>query len=166
MSAGDSLLQWTAQAAEPPASGAATPDARNRHPVLDFDDTAEESAVLAGVLPQHYGGGGLTVVLHWAATSATAGSVVWQAAFERIGDAQQDFDADGFAAAKSVTAAAPGTSGHVSIDAIAFSDGAEIDNLAPGEGFRLKITRDADHASDTMTGDAELRFVELQETAS
>ena len=56
----------------------------------------------------------------------------------------------------------PGTSGLVDVVSIAFTDGADMDSVAAGEGFRLKVTRDA--SSDDATGDAELRFVELRES--
>ena len=131
--------------------------------MLDFDDTTNESAVLSGVMPRHYGGGGVTVYLHYSMTSGVAGDVDWDVTFERIGDGQQDIDSDGFAAANSVDdTAVPGTAGLVDIVSVAFTDGADMDSVAAGEGFRLKITRDA--ASDTASGDAELRFVELKET--
>jgi len=167
MAAGDSLIVFGPYQNEPPSSAYATLDLRNLHPVLDFDDTTEEAAVFAGVLPRHYAGGGITVYLHYAMSSATSGNVVWTAAIERVGDGQQDIDSDGFAAAQSSGAVAvPGTSGHVDICTIAFTDGAQMDSLAVGEGFRLKIARDADNASDTATGDAELVAIEVRETAS
>ncbi len=114
-------------------------------------------------MPQHYGGGGVTVYLHYAMTSAVSGDVDWDAAFERIGDQQQDLDADGFAAVQSVdNTTVPGTSGLVDVVSIAFTDGAQMDSVAVGEAFRLQVTRDA--ASDTASGDAELVAVELRET--
>lgn len=164
MASGDTLLIFTPLANEPPASNYATLDTRNSHPVLDFDAGTDESAVFAAVLPRNYAGGGITAYLHWAATSATSGDCVWNAAFERIGEGSQDIDSDGFASAQAVTATAPGASGNVDIAAIAFTDGAQIDSIAVGESFRLKITRDADNGSDTMTGDAELVAIELKET--
>ena len=163
MASGDTLLIFEPLANEPPSSNLATFDARNQHPVLDFDDTTNESAVFSAVMPRHYGGGGVTVYLHYSMTSGVAGDVDWDVAFERIGDQQQDIDADGFAAAKSVDdTTVPGTCGLVDVVSVAFTDGAEMDSVAAGEGFRLKIIRDA--ASDTASGDAELRFVELKET--
>ena len=39
-----------------------------------------------------------------------------------------------------------------------------MDSVAVGEGFRLRINRDADNILDTLVGDAELLFVELKET--
>lgn len=165
MASGDSLLQWTAYHNEPPATAYATLDTRNQHPVLDFDADTDESAVFSAVMPQHYAGTtGVTVYIHYAMATATADEVVWNAAFERIGDQQQDIDADSFAAAQATTVTVPGTSGLIDIASIAFTDGAQMDSVAVGEGFRLKITRDADNGDDDATGDAELRWVELRET--
>lgn len=163
MASGDTLAVFRPQDNEPSASSYATPDRRNQHPTLDFDDTTNESAVFSTVMPRSYAGSGLTVYIHYAMTSAVAGDVDWDVCFERIGDQQQDLDADGFAAVQSVdNTTVPGTSGLVDIVSIAFSNGAEMDSVAVGEGFRLKVTRDA--VSDTATGDAELRFVEIKET--
>lgn len=149
---------------EPPAASYATFDTRNNHLVLDFDSATDEYAVFPGVLDRAYNSTGVTVRLYWAATSATSGNVVWVAEFERIDDEGLDIDADSFASGQTITAAAPGTSGQVQYTDIAFTDGSQIDSLAVGEAFRLRITRDANNASDTMTGDAELLRVELRST--
>jgi hypothetical protein len=163
MASGNTLLTWRAADNEPPAANYATLDTRNGHLVLDFDDTTQEIAVFTAVLPRHYAGGGITVYLHWAATSATTGTVGWDVAFERIGAGSQDIDADGFATAQTVTAAAvDGTSGNVKITNVAVTNGANMDSIAVGEAFRVRIRRDV--ANDTATGDAELLAVELKET--
>ncbi len=149
---------------EPPASAYATLDLRNVHPVLDFDADTDESAVFSGILPSNYGGGGLTVYIHWMATSDTnaAHKCRWDAAIERC---NTDLDADSFAAVQSVTGNPNGTSGIITVSSIAFTDGAQMDSVAAGEAFRLKITRDANHVSDDdMTGDAEVLMVEVRET--
>ena len=164
MASGDSLLMFTALNNEPPSSNYATIDVRNQHVVLDFDDSTDESAVFKGVMPRNYSGGGITVYIHWSAAGVTTNNVIWDVSFERIGDGQQDVDSDGFAAVNSVTDAAPGTDGHVTIANVTFTDGADMDSVAVGELFRLKITRDADNASDTMAADAELHAIELKET--
>ncbi|MHC4500358.1 MAG: hypothetical protein ACYS21_14740, partial [Planctomycetota bacterium] len=101
MASGDTLLIFTPLHNEPPASNYATLDIRNQHPVLDFDAATNESAVLTGVMLRNYTGGGITVYLHYAMSSAISGDVDWDVAFERIGDGQQDIDSDGFASAKS-----------------------------------------------------------------
>jgi hypothetical protein len=159
----DTLARFTALDYQPPASNPATYDTRNQHPVLDFDTTTQEATIFSEVLPRWYTGGGITVYLHWAATSAVTGTVGWDVAFERIADGGQDLDADGFATAKTVTATTvPGTSGVVKVTSVAFTDGAEIDSLVAGEAFRLRVRRDT--ATDTAAGDAELLRVELKET--
>ena len=164
MASGDTLLIFLPQHNEPPSSNNALFDTRNSHPVLDFDDTSNWDAVFTGIMPRHYAGTtGVTVYIHYAMSSAVAGDIDWDAAFERIGDQQLDIDGDSFAAVQSVdNTTVPATSGLVDIVSIAFTDGAQMDSVAVGESFRLKITRDA--ASDTAAGDAELVAVELKET--
>lgn len=163
MASEDTLATLLPQSNEPPSSNFATLDTRNLHPVLDFDDTTNENAVFTCVLPRNYSGGGLTVYIHYAMTSAVADTIDWDAAIERIGDQQQDIDSDGFAAVQSVdNTTVPGTSGLVDIVNIPFTDGAQMDSIAIGESFRIKITRDA--ANDDATGDAELLGIEIKET--
>lgn len=163
MASGDSLLLWQPTAGEQPTSNPATFDTRNNHPVLDFDAATNESIVFSGVMPQHYAAGGVTVYLHYAMSTATSGDVDWDVAFERVGDQQQDIDADSFATVQSVdNTTVPATSGFVDVVSVAFTTGAQMDSVAAGEKFRLKVTRDA--VSDTAAGDAELVGVELRET--
>lgn len=160
---GDTLLIFTPHNNEPPSSAFMTLDTRNGHLVLDADDTTGESAIFKGILPRNYAGGGITVYVHASATSATTGTIGWLIAFERVSDSQQDIDADGFAADQTITAGTvPATSGYVDILSVAVADGANIDSIAAGEGFRLKITRDV--ANDTAVGDAEVWAIELKET--
>ena len=157
------LILFTPQCNEPPAADGATLDVRNNHPVLDFDDTANESAIFSGVMPSTYGGRGVTVYIHYAMTSATAGTIDWDVAFERIGDQQLDIDGDGFAAVNSVdNTTVPAICGYVNVVSVPFTDGADMDSVAAGEAFRIKITRDA--ISDDAAGDAELVAVEIRET--
>lgn len=165
MASGDTILQLSPLHNEPPASNMATVDTRGTTPIplLDFDATTNESAVFSAVMPRHYAGGGITVYIHYAMSSAVADTVDWDVAFERIGDQQLDIDGDSFAAVQSVdNTTVPGTSGLVDIVSVNFSDGAQMDSVAVGEGFRLQVTRDA--ASDDAVGDAEILFVELAES--
>lgn len=166
MASGDTLLILGPLGNEPPTSVPATLDLRNLHPVLDFDGAADEEAVWTAVLPRHYAGGGLTVTGFWAFTSATSGSLRMQAAIERIDASSLDIDADSFASFQSAGGSAPGTSGQVIAVAVALTSGANMDSLAAGEAFRLKIRRDADGTSgtDDITTDAELLVVEIKET--
>jgi len=162
VASGNTLLVFRPADNEPPSSNFATLDLRNGHPTLDFDTTTQETAIFTGVIPRTYGGGGITVYVHWAATSATSGTIGWDSAFEAIGTAQ-DIDSDGFATAKTITAATvPGTSGVLAVTNVAHGNGAESDSVAAGDAFRLRIRRDV--ANDTAAGDAELVAVELKET--
>lgn len=161
MASGDTIAKFMPAQNEPPATAYATWGLRNNHPVLNFDDTTSESAVFTDVLSRNYSGGGLTVYIHYSA-AATTGDVDWDVAFERIGDQQQDVDADGFAAAQSVIdTVVPATSGLVDIVNIAFTNGAQIDSIAVGEKYRIKVTR---NTADTAIGDIELHAIEIKET--
>ena len=163
MASGDSLILFHPYNNEPPAANYATLDTRNGHVVLDFDPTTNESAVFSAIMPRNYAGGGITVYIHYAMTSAEADTVDWDVAFERIGDGLLDIDGDSFAAVNSVdNTTVPGTTGLVDIVSVAFTDGADMDSVAVGEAFRLQITRDA--VSDDAGGDAELVMVEIKET--
>lgn len=164
MATGDRMALFLPYDNEPPASAYATLDLRNVHPVLDFDAATDEEAVFSGVLPANYGGGGLTVRIGYSMTSATSGDVVLDAQIERIGDQQLDVDADSFAAVQSATVTVPGTSGNVDVATITFTSGAQMDSLAAGEQFRIKVRRDANNGSDTATGDLEFHFAEVKET--
>jgi len=163
MASGDTLLIFLPFNNEPPASNPATLDLRNNHPVLDFDPTTDEKAIFSAVMPRSYSGGGLTVYLHYAMTSAVSGDVDWDVGFERIGDQQQDIDSDSFAAVNSVdNTTVPATTGLVDVVSVTFTAGSDMDNVAAGEAFRLEVIRDA--TNDTAAGDAELLAVEVAET--
>jgi len=162
MASGDTLLVFTPQANEPPAANYATLDVRNGRLVLDFDDTVAEAAIFPAIMPRNYAGGGLTVSLHWAATSAVTGTGGWTVEFERIGTAQ-DLDFDDFAAVQTVAAiAVPATAGVPVASTVAVADGVNMDSIVVGEWFRLRIARDV--TADTAVGDLELGAIEIRET--
>ena len=165
MASGDTLGFFPASAGQPPAASYATPDQRNSIFVLDFDAAADESTVFLGVLPSNYAGGGLTIITDWMATSATSGSIRVQTQIERW-NAADDHDADAFAAAQSAGATVSGTSGIDFPITTTHTSGAQMDSLAAGERFRLKVTRDADGTSgtDDAAGDGELVSVTIKET--
>jgi len=151
---------FTATDNQPPATAFATLDTRNSIAVLDFDDATDESAVFVGIIPEAASlGSGLKIRLHWMATTATSGNVVWDVSLERM---TTDLDSDDFGTIASGTAAANGTSGILTVTEITLTT---IDSVTAGDGFRLKVTRDANNASDTMTGDAELIAIEIRSAA-
>ena len=163
IASGDTLAIFTPLSNEPPSTNFATFDTRNSHPVLDFDDTTEEKAVFTGIMPRNYAGGGVTNTIFFGATSGTAGTVVWQTAFERVGTVL-DIDADSFATGNNGTLVVPSTSGSLTSSAIAHTDGAQMDSIAVGEVFRLAVTREVADAQDSLVGDAEIVGIEIKET--
>ena len=142
---------------QPPSSNFATLDTRNSIAVLDFDASTQESAVFVGVIPESaILGSGLSVRIHWMATSATSGNCVWGVQIERM---NTDEDADSFGTAATATSTTNATSGIITTTSITITT---IDSVAAGEPYRLKVYRDAAAAGDTMTGDAELVAVEVR----
>lgn len=164
MASGNTLVVLLPTHCEPPSSGFAAFSTRNNHPTINFDAGTDESMIFKAVLPRHYSGQGVTVTLYWCALAATSGNCVWMTAFERIADETLDIDSDSFAANNSATAAAPSTSGFIQYTTIAHTDGGEMDSLAAGELFRIRVTRDADNGSDNMSSDAQLVALEIRET--
>ena len=164
MAAGDLLIDFFPQCNEPPSTNAATPDTRNGHPVLDFDASTDEAAVFSGFMPWHYGGNGIVVyaVVSFLSDTDTAHAGQLEISFERIGDGQQDLDADGFSAAKDLTVIVPATSGLTEGGSVQFSDGGETANVVPGELFRVKVK--CDTSASSFMGDLELLRLVLRET--
>jgi len=152
------LCYFTPLDNQPPASAFATLDTRNSIAVLDFDDTTQESAVFVGIIPENAAlGSGISVRIHWMATSATTGSCRWGVQFEKM---TTDLDSDSFDTATEAHSTTNGTSGIITTTSITCTT---IDSLAAGDLFRIKIYRDVtDTTNDTMTGDAEIVAVELR----
>jgi hypothetical protein len=147
---------------EGPATNFATLDQRNGHACLDFDDTTQEAAIFTSVLPDGYGGGGITVKVFCSLTSATSGTVGWDVAIERMDASTLDLDSDSFATAATITATAvPGTSGQLLALSVNIANGSAMDSLAAGEMFRVRVRRDV--ANDSASGDAELLGVTVVE---
>ena len=163
MASGDTLLEFTALSNEPTAANFAIFDTRNAQPVLNFDAGTAGTAVFSGVMPRNYAGGGVTVGIHWAAGTATGGTAVWTTAFERVGTVH-DIDGDGYATGNLGTTVTQGTAGLINITSIAHTDGAQMDSIAVGEGFRLQVSRTVADAQDGMGGTAQLRWIEVKET--
>ena len=151
---------FTALDNQPPAADYATLDTRNSIACLYFDDATDESAVFISIIPEGASlGSGLKIRLHWMATTATSGDAVWDVSLERM---TTDLDSDSFDTIASGTATANGTSGILTVTEITLTT---IDSVTAGDGYRLKVTRDANNGSDTMTGDAELVVCEVRSAA-
>jgi hypothetical protein len=127
---------------------------------LAFDASTDEAAFWK-VLAQNYGSGNLTLNLFWYADSASSGDVVWGCQIAAItpNADSQDVETDGLATAQTATDSHLGTTGQrVHQVAITISN---LDSLAADDTVWIRIYRDADNGSDTMTGDAILLLAEL-----
>lgn len=145
------------------AGNAAALGTRNAHTTVDFDDggaTVDEQIAFEGVVPPHYSGGDLTVVLGWVSASAVAGDVKWDVSAEKMEVGTLDIDADSYAAAKTQTTTCSGTSGIIVETTFTFTQ-AEADGIAAGDPFRLLVMRDSNDAADDMVGDAQLLYVRV-----
>lgn len=166
MASGDTLAFFEPHQNMPPSSNFATLDTRNGYMVLDFDDSTDESAVFWGFMPRNYAGGGLTITVGWMATSATTGAISLDIQLMSITDDADDLDTKAFAAANNANPTTASATGEVDYATITFTDGADMDSIAAGEVFLMKVTRDANGttSTDDMAGDMELVFVEIKET--
>lgn len=163
MATGDLLADLGPLCNEPPASGGATFDTENDHPVYDFDQSTDESWQACFWIPPYYSGNGITLTIAFRAKTITSGNVVFQGAFERH-DTATDLDSDSFASAQSSAATAvPATDGAEKTLTIAFTN-AQIDGALAGEKVRLRINRDANVAGDTAAADVQLTGVKVTET--
>jgi hypothetical protein len=160
MASGATLCVFGPTDAEFPASNYPQITLRNNHACLAFDSTTGETCYFPGVLPRNYSGGGITVYVTDMSASSTSGTHGWLVAIERM---TTDLDADSFASDQTITASSvSGTSGITTTRSVNISDGANMDSLAVGEAFRLRLTRDV--ANDTAASDAQVLCVEIKET--
>jgi hypothetical protein len=159
MATGQTLATLFPADNEPPAASYATLDTRNSQPCLDFDGSADEEAVFSGVMPSHYAGGGISVILHVGFTSATSGTANIECSVER---GTTDKDADSFDTMTDGSAVPNGTSG---IETKVTINLANNDSIVAGDHFRLKVRRDADgtNGTDDVATDMELYSIELRE---
>ena len=172
MASGNTLFVLFPQDSVPPAATFATLDTMvgtstpaEAIPVLDFDDTTAEFIDFYCLMPRAYAGGGLTITIIWSG-AANTNAVVWAAALRRVQDDAEDLDttAQTYDYNSASAATAPSAVGEVSYDAITFTDGADMDSVAVGEYFILRVKRLPADAGDTMVGDASIHAVEVKET--
>lgn len=153
----------------PPQANAPTPDVRaggstpaEALDVWDFDAAGIEYLDYLCLL-EGYGSGGLTFTLPWTSSSATANEARLGIAIRRL-DTAEDLDSAHTYDFNEVDSTAPSSDGKFVYPTIAFTDGADMDNWANGELAIVRVRRNATHANDDMTGDAELLPFTAKET--
>lgn len=120
---------------------------------LAFDASTDEAAFWTFIATS-YGSGNVTVRVFWYADTATSGDVIWEAQLAAItaNTDTQDVETKALATLNNVTDTHLGTTGQRLHSAdITVSN---LDSLAAGDFVALRLARDANNASDTMTGDA------------
>ena len=172
MASGNTLCQLTPMDNTPPAAnyatfdvlvGASTPT--EAFPFLAFDDTTVEYADFHCTLPRNYAGGGITIQFGWS-SGATTNTAVLSAAIRREPDDAEDLDSTAFTYDYNNTGALTPASnaGEKVYDTLTFTDGADMDSLAVGEDFVLRVRRVPTDGSDTLVGDLRLHSIEVKET--
>lgn len=171
MATGNTLLVLTPLDDAPPATLYATLDTMTGTstpaeavPVLDFDDTTVEYADFYGVMPSHYAGGGITMIIMWSAAQAT-NKGIWSAAFRRVGDDVEDLDTTAKTYDYNTTGDIDPASviGEVAYDTITFTNGADMDSVVAGDYFILRVKRPAPSGTK-ITGDISIHAIHVKET--
>jgi hypothetical protein len=174
MASGDTMVVFTARNAEFPdedwaSSGlilvASSDEPDDEVPTVNFDPggSPNEHAEFMGTWPDHYDSGGLNVTIIWSARGAASGVVRWEVAFKRY-SSTTDTDTKAYNSPVSGNFTAPSVDGELDYATIAVTR-AEADNIQPNQPFRMRLTRDAADAADTMNGnDAELIAIEIRES--
>lgn len=171
MAGGDPVVQIL-QVLPPNDDDGATPDTitgastiAEMMNVWDFDAATDE--YLDFLCRLHgYQGNGLTFRFQWSASTATSGSVMFGLAIRRLADDAEDFDTTSHSYTYNETATSPPSAvGELQYGTITFNDGSDMDSWADGELAVVRARRNADDASDTMSGDFELWALIGEETA-
>ena len=132
---------------------------RGTFPILAFDNTVDETCYFTDELRGHRGGD--TTVVVEVASTATSGNFIVKGAFERNLLGTDDMDADSFGTEITSSATAvSGTSGVSVFITLTFTN-AQIDSMANGESYRLRLTRFATDAGDTVAADMQVRSVKV-----
>jgi hypothetical protein len=98
----------------------------------------------------------LTWTLPWSASTSTTNETRWSVAIRRIADDAEDVDTSHTYDYNDVDDTAPSASGELSYPTLTMTNGADMDSWADGELAMVRVRRNATHANDDMTGDAEL----------
>jgi len=111
-----------------------------------------------------YDGGGLTFTIAWTSATATGNNCRWSLAIRRFADDAEDVDTSQTYDYNDVDCACPSASGEIVYDNITFTDGADMDSWADTEVAIVRLRRNASHANDNMSGDAQFIALAGKET--
>lgn len=125
-----------------------------------FDAATDEMLMWSFRVPADYLSAPVLKVQYKMA-SATTGDVIVAARIAAVSEPDaQDLDAKAFAAVNTAAAqTVPGTAGHVNEISVTLTN---ADSLAAGDFVIVWLSRDADNAGDTATGDMEIIGITLE----
>jgi hypothetical protein len=134
--------------------------------VLDFDDTADESAYWHWTMPDSYDGNTIDITYYWEAAAIT-GEVGW--CFQAVGIAPNS--AEDIDSALSSAVCEVDTAQGDANDLASVTESAVTSNFAAGEYVAFKVFRDADETTvgagnDDLVGDARLVKVKIEYSVS
>jgi len=141
---------------------AAAAGAINARRTFDFDDglgAPDEQICCEGIMPEHYSGGDITVVLTWYGTDVALGDVKWDVSWERIEAGVLLLTGDSFAGVQTSTVTQ--TAINVALETPIVFTQAQADGIVPGDAYRILIMRDSNDAGDTCVGDVGLLAVHV-----
>ncbi len=151
------------QAVKLPSTSPVAIDAGETNWRLLFDDTTDESGQWQFRIPQNYSSG-LTIKIQYSMASATTGAVYFEASVMAVTDGDAaDINTESYDTANSGNATVPGTAGYLDEISITLTN---ADSVAAGDYVKIKINRDANNASDTAAGDAEVVATSLEYTTN
>jgi hypothetical protein len=138
-----------------------------RVPVWAFDAASDEYLDFYCQLVG-YGGGGLTFRITSMAATATTGGALIALAIRAIPDDADDLDVAHTYDYNEVRIPAASASGELTYDTITFTNGVDMDNLATGQSFILRLRRrgtdNTATTGDDMAGDWQLLGIYCTET--
>ncbi len=171
MASGNTLFVFKPQGNIPPLTNFATPDfitaATGLRAVLDFigsGGSVDEAAIWEDAWPSQYDGGGVDVVVHYSTDGTSVGAVQFEVSIEVVQDADdQDAGGQDFGTATDITdTPSTATANILDITAAGAISHANCGSPSVGDGMRLKIARDHDHAANT--DDAQISKIVVTET--
>ena len=127
---------------------------------LAFDAAVDEAAFWR-FKAQSYGSGNPLVNIHWYADTATSGDVIFSANIGALTPNvdTQDIETKALAGTSTVTDTHLGTTGQrLHLCTITIGN---LDAIAADDEVYVRLTRDADNAGDSLTGDVIVTLVEF-----
>lgn len=132
-------------------------------PVLAYDDATDQTEYWLCWMPEDYGAGGLTCEVIWSFAGTSTNNFGAEIGIARLQADTTDLDAANFAANNTASFAHNGTNGGVNQDTITFTNGADMDSVAAGEPFFIRLMRDTSVSSD-LVGDVDVLGMVVRET--